>query len=60
VDLLATVEDEDSDDEDPFEPRALELAQVDVPALAGAILPPGHPVIVEGEPLHYGCTAFYN
>ncbi len=33
---------------------------IDIPELPGRPLPPGHPVLLDGEPLHYGCTAFYN
>lgn len=58
LDLLATVPDDGPDDDDGG--RTLDLAGIDLPALPGAILPPGHPVIVHGEALHYGCTAFYN
>ncbi|MFI5912009.1 hypothetical protein [Dactylosporangium sp. NPDC051541] len=58
IDLLATVDEEPDED---FEGTvALDLTRIDIPALPGRPLPPGHPVLVDGEPLHYGCTAFYN
>ena len=63
VDLLATVLDEDpgeDEDEDDEGYRTLDLAGLEIPPLPGLLLPPGHPVIVEGEALQYGCTAFYN
>ncbi|WP_238006793.1 hypothetical protein KZZ52_24400 [Dactylosporangium sp. AC04546] len=57
VDLLATVDADAADDD--FEPRFPDLDGVTIPALDGPVLPPGHPVLVDGEPLHYGCTTFY-
>lgn len=55
IDLFATVPDDDIEDVVPPD-----LSQVTIPDLDGPILPPGHPVIIDGEPLHYGCTSFYN
>ncbi|WP_433205727.1 hypothetical protein ACQP00_38310 [Dactylosporangium sp. CS-047395] len=59
IDLLATLPDEEIAADDP-DYRTLDLDAIDLPALTGPPLPPGHPVIVDGEALHYGCTAFYN
>ena len=56
IDLLATVPDAE-DDEDVRPP---DLTGITIPALTGAVLPPGHPIVINGEPLHYGCTSFYN
>lgn len=60
VDLLATVPDEEPDEDDDEGFRTLDLAGLEIPSLPGRPLPPGHPVIVDGETLPYGCTAFYN
>ncbi|MET7422626.1 hypothetical protein [Dactylosporangium sp. NPDC005555] len=57
VDLLATVPDDGSDE---FECRPPDLTGITVPALSGPVLPLGHPVLIDGGPLHYGCTSFYN
>jgi hypothetical protein len=59
VDLLATVPDEEVDDDDVVV-RTLDLAGLTIPMLEGDVLPPGHPVVVDDETLHYGCTSFYN
>ncbi|WP_344509730.1 hypothetical protein [Dactylosporangium maewongense] len=59
IDLLATVSDDDEgDDGDDFCPP--DLTGVTIPALDGTPLPPGHPVILDGTPLHYGSSTFYN
>ncbi|MDG6103957.1 hypothetical protein Daura_23445 [Dactylosporangium aurantiacum] len=58
-DFLPAVPDEQDDDLDEFAAVAPDLAGVDLPALTDPVLPPGHPVDVDGEPRHFGLTVRY-
>jgi hypothetical protein len=55
VDLM-----EDGPDEVDEDWLPLDLSGVEIPSLRGTLLPPGHPVVVDGERLPYGCMSVYN
>jgi hypothetical protein len=55
VDLMRNVPDEVDEDWLP-----LDISGVELPDLVGTVLPPGHPVVVDGERLPYGCISVYN
>jgi hypothetical protein len=57
IDLMANMDLEDFPDEDAT--YQLDLTGITIPDLVGKVLPPGHPVVVDDEVLHYGCTGFY-
>lgn len=58
-DFVPAVPDGPDDDLDEFAEIAPDLTGVDLPTLTDPVLPPGHPVDLDGEPRHFGLTVSY-